>query len=779
MIVCRCVKIILIDAVFVLIVDGCLFYICGKFLRVMGLLGAVLLSLVSANVADTAIAIGEVGVSASFKTVSSLKQLPLASSSFNMKDIERRNVHSISDFAVATPNLHIPEYGSKMTSSIYIRGIGGRIDNPAVGMYVDQVPYLNKNGYDADLWDVRRIDVLRGPQGTLFGRNTIGGIINIVTLSPLDYTGTRISLEASNGESARLSASTYQRPNDGFGYSIGISGQTCGGYFTNACSGVKCDWEKGASVRFRLAWRNLAGWRAESTSNIDYSDGGGYAYAMYDTALRKTLPIAYNDECGYTRTHITEGIVLQRDLDRIQVQNVVSWQFLDDDMRLDQDFTPKSMFTLRQKQSEHALTAETVVRSKPGGQRMNWLGGVSLLYRYNKMSAPVVFKSDGINELILANANAGIQQVFADAAIVFQEDEFAIESHFTSPTIGAAAYCQTECRLGNLAMTAGIRIDFEHIGFDYRNSADLHYLFTMTMNSFKPLHTAIAGSEGKTFVELLPKLSLQYASGGQSVYAAMSRGFKSGGFNSQMFSDILQNRMKADLMKSLGVYFDDGLTGYSIDEVIGYRPEHDWNYEVGSHLRLLGGKAIADLSVFVIDCRDQQLTVFPDGKTTGRMMTNAGRSRSCGAEAALSASVADGLVLSATYGYTNATFTDYDSGIADYTGNCVPYVPRHTVSALAGYSFNVGGRFIQSVSFQAQYTGAGRIYWDEANSVWQDYYSQLSASAGIGSSMWSLTLWGKNLTNADFSNFHFVSVGNTFLSKGKPLRAGLSLKLYL
>ncbi len=735
-------------------------------------------SLLAVSASDTAIRIADVDITASFKAKSNLQVMPLASSSFFMKDIERQQIGSIADFAGVTPNLHIPDYGSKMTSSIYVRGIGSRIDNPAVGMYVDQIPYLNKNSFDESLWDIRRIDVLRGPQATLYGRNTIGGIIGMTTLSPLNYNGTRISLEYGNGNSLRTSASTYQDANGNFAFSIGISGQHTDGFFTNEHTGDRCDWQNGLAGRVRLVWRNLSGWQVDNTFSIDFSDEGGYAYAQYDTVARKTLPVAYNDECGYTRTHLVDGIVAQRTVGNVQMQNVLSYQYLDDDMRLDQDFTVKSMFTLQQKQSEHIVTEEITFRNQ--NQRLNWIGGFSTFFKHNRMSAPVTFKSDGISELILDNANAGIQTAFPDASILFAEDEFAINSHFTTPVLGLAVYGQAEMPFfSNFTLTAGLRLDYEHIGFEYRNSADINYRFTLTMDKFKPMRTEMKGTENVCFLEVLPKLSLQYAVNGQSIYLTASRGFKSGGYNTQMFSDILQSKMKTDLMGSLGVYFDDGIALTTVDDVVSYKPEHDWNYELGSHLSLFNKRLNADMALFYIDCRDQQLTVFPSGKSTGRMMTNAGRTRSYGAEVSARASLSQIFHVEASYGYTNATFIDYDNGVADYSGNRLPYVPEHTVSASASANFKIDSRFANNVSMQVGYIGAGKIYWNEANSVSQDYYSQLSASVGAGGSKWGLRLWAKNLTNTEYCNFHFVSVGNTFLSKGKPMRFGLTLNLYL
>ena len=109
------------------------------------------------------------------------------------------------------PNFFMPDYGSRMTSSIYVRGIGARIDQSAVGLNIDNIPYLNKNGFDFDMLDVERIEVLRGPQSTLYGRNTIAGLINVYTLSPMSWQGVRIMAEGSVPAAGRAGIGIYQK----------------------------------------------------------------------------------------------------------------------------------------------------------------------------------------------------------------------------------------------------------------------------------------------------------------------------------------------------------------------------------------------------------------------------------------------------------------------------------------------------------------------------------------------------------------------------------------
>ena len=206
--------------------------------------------------ADSVIQVEDIQVTA-IKQGLNLRNQPVTASVIGRTDLERRHVAALKEVSQVVPNFHIPDYGSRMTSSIYIRGLGARIDQPVMGLNIDNIPYLNKDAYDFDLTDIERIEVLRGPQSTLFGRNTMGGVINVYTLSPFTFEGVRLGMEYGSGNTQKYRISTYYKTSERVGFSVGAYYSKTDGFFKNLYTGEKCDWERSGGGRFKVQFRNL------------------------------------------------------------------------------------------------------------------------------------------------------------------------------------------------------------------------------------------------------------------------------------------------------------------------------------------------------------------------------------------------------------------------------------------------------------------------------------------------------------------------------------------
>ncbi len=161
------------------------------------------------------------------------------------------------------------------------------------------------------------------------------------------------------------------------------------------------------------------------------------------------------------------------------------------------------------------------------------------------------------------------------------------------------------------------------------------------------------------------------------------------------------------------------------------------------------------------------------------MMTNAGRTRSLGGEASVTARIWRRLDLALAYGYTRAVFRRYDDRRCDYRGKRIPYAPEHTASAHMAWSIPTGIGWLGDVVLAAGARGVGPIRWNEQNTLTQPFYVLLDASVRLEHPHYTLDLRGDNLCGTHYDTFHFVSMGNAFLQRGRPRTFRIALNIHL
>lgn len=698
-----------------------------------------------------------------------LRNEAVASTVLGKSELENINASAVKNISDVIPNFYIPDYGSRATSTIYVRGIGARMDQPSVGMIVDNVPLLNKNTYDFDLTDIASVEMLRGPQSTLYGRNTIGGLINITTLSPFAFQGIKLMLHGATHRDFKASLGWYKILSEKTASSINASFTSSGGCFTNKFNGKKLDKEKFGSMRWKIEHVLSNRLKIINSANASILRQGGYPYMSIESG-----EINYNDTCFYHRFCFNDGLTVNYRFDNLYLSSVTSFQYLVDNITLDQDFLPLPYFTLTQKQHEYALTEDIVAKGISCEGRWHWVSGLFGFYKRTGMSAPVTFKDEGIASLIVSNRN----NANPDYPIVWNTNEFDLLSRFTIPTSGVAIYHESNFISGNWTFGAGLRLDWERTVMSYNSFCDTGYVVNHIqpngqISHFADVNILIDEKDklSKDFINWLPKLSVLYnlpLSGENNVYVSLSKGYKSGGFNTQMFSDVLQQK----LMGIMGIG-----SNYDVDEIVGYKPEYSWNYEIGTHLSYPGIKLNLDFNLFLIDCRNQQITMFPSGSTTGRIMSNAGRTRNSGLEIAFNWQPFNNFNIAASYGLTNAKFRKFNNGIEDYQGKYLPYAPKNTIFLNVDYTIGLGDNFVKRMCVDANLRAAGKIYWNEANTLSQDIYTLLGSGISIEGSGWSFKIFGNNLTNNRYYTFYFKSMGNEFLQQGKPIQIGASLRI--
>ncbi len=696
-----------------------------------------------------------------------VKQMPVAELAPTTKItggmVRRYGIISLKDVSEIAPNFYIPEYGSRMTSSIYVRGLGARMDQPIIGLSVDNVPIMNKDSYDFDVTDIESIEILRGAQSLLNGRNTMGGQVNIRTLSPWSFEGVRALVGYGRFNDARFSVGLYKLFNNEIGSSLTGMFTMNDGEYRNEYNGSKVGVERNGTLRWKLGWRPHSWLSMTNVAAVSTGSQSGYPYESL-----KTGQIAYNDTCFYRRTNFSDGLTVAWAGKRVVVTSVTTTQYINDNMTLDQDFLPEDYFTLIQKRKEWAFTQDLF--TKGSRKKYEWLGGVFAFSKSSDMDAPVTFYDTGISQLIEAHRN----EINPGYPIQWDDRSFTLGSDFKQYSRGLALYHESTYKNGGWSLQAGLRFDCEWVGLSHHSHCNTGYeTFRKTDDGslepfrYTPLNINDRGRLHDHYMELLPKIGASYSFNGQKLFATITKAYKSGGYNTQMFSDVLQQR----IMQYMGLSMT-----YDLDEIVSYKPEKSWNYELGVKTQWLNGRLTADVTIFFIDCRDQQLTMFPPGMTTGRIMTNAGQTYSKGVEVSTIWQACTDFTLRASYGYTHATFKKFSDASGNYKGKRLPYAPAQTFFAGADWTMPIEV-FGVKPSLGVNVRGVGNIYWNETNTEKQNFYATLGATAALSKDRWCLRLWGENLTSAKYNTFYFISIGNAFVQRGRPWQIGATFSI--
>lgn len=786
---------------------------------------------VGAEEADTLkiVDVEEVLVIAAPKENRKLRELPNAVTLLSQQEMQGAQVNSIKNLTALVPNIFIPDYGSRLTSAIYIRGIGSRINTPSVGLYVDNIPYIDKSAFDFNYSDIERIDVLRGPQGTLYGRNAMGGIIKVHTRSPFSYQGTDLRIGAGTHNQYQASLTHYHRLSERLAFSTGGFYEHEGGFFRNAAlQGKKIDKGQSAGGRIRTIYLPGEDWKVDVTLSYEYGDQGGYPYGLYNKEDGSVAQPAYNAESSYRRNLLNAGVNIEHQARRFTLSAVTGYQYLRDRMFLDQDFTARNIYTLEQRQRIHTLSEEIVLKSK-GNRRWQWTTGVFGFYQWLDTAAPVNFEEDGM--AMLGQMVGGFIPPLIEVpmgprgsmhimpSLKLSGTRLPINGDFETPVVNGALFHQSTFRelfgVDGLSFTAGLRLDYEKMKMDYNSGTSMDYTIGITgqmMQGGQPaggvipmmpekaltVESRYRGTLAKDYLQLLPKFALQYDFRRNlgNVYASVSKGYRSGGYNIQMFSDLLQASLRNDMMrqakaeimshvpegmKEMVNFIPDAGENPDARAATLYKPEQTWSYEAGTHLNLFRNRLRADAALFWLETRDQQISRFAQNGL-GRETVNAGESRSLGAELAVSGAVTTDFSLTASYGYTYATFREYTTTnsrgeAVSYGGHYVPFVPKHTLSLGGQYLFRLRpGRWLDGVQLNANYTGAGRIYWTEQNDVSQSFYGTLNCRVGLRKGNGEIDFWLRNALDKEYAAFYFESMGNGFVQKGRPVQVGVELR---
>ena len=637
---------------------------------------------------------------------------------FSDTDIQDAGITTIQDLSNVVPNLYIANWGIRGTSYVFIRGIGAINNEPAVGFYIDDVGYMDSRAFDTNLFDIERIEVLRGPQGTLYGRNSLAGVVNIVTQKPDNETVAGMTYTA--GNYSLHQGSVYLRTpvaDDRLFLGLSAGMESRDGYTDNTYLGEDVDDHDALNGRLNLRWTPSEKLDVSLMVDGEHMDDGAFPLGNLYSLRENPHDIAYDYKGDYERDVFGTSLRAACDTSWGRITSITAFRTFEDSASNDQDFTVYPLYTARETIDDDQFTQEIRLASPDDGRDLEWLVG---LYGFNKEK----------DHFLNLNYAAGV--VLPDAAV--DQDADSDLSVHGGALFGQATYTLFE----KLGLSAGLRYDYE--------KSEIDHLTTLSSGGSVFSSTAVDDSEEND--AWLPKVQMTYHyTPDLMTYAGVSRGYRSGGFN----------------------------TAYGDASDIKFESEFTWNYEMGCKSSWFNNRLHVNTSIFFIEIKDQQIVqLLPSADT---MIKNAGKSQSTGFEIETKARLYKGLTLEAGFGYADSEFKDHQDTLAgtDYKGNKTPMAPEYTYNLALQYNKAVSDRW--DIFFRTELNGIGSFYWDDANTLKQDAYQLVNMSLGLESEKVDIVLWARNLFDEAYESVAFEFPGSDPIGQsGDPLTMGITVR---
>jgi iron complex outermembrane receptor protein len=674
-----------------------------------------------------------------------LQSVPIAVTAVSGEALARSVIRSTVDLQALTPGLVFTT--NSLQGQPYVRGIGSDIQNigtdGSVAMHVDGVYQARPSAAIQDFLDVARVEVVKGPQGTLYGRNATGGAINILTNDPVYELGGKIDLSVGNYDKQRGEVVlNVPITNDTAALRLAVLGSSRDGYVRNLLTGTRSDdegiWQYRGKLRLDprsdlSIMLSVDAVRENSNRNLGPKVDVTLPSPAVDFfgAVIPPDPRDVNyDMATWERRYLTsETLKIRWDLGAVVLTSLTSYGDLETRTNLDIDATEVPFSWEYTSEDSRTITQELQLASNDSG-RLRWIGGIYYL-------------------------NEDATQNFRILFPPFQADIFYPDVRNKTDAgalFGQATYAVTD----RLRVTAGLRYSREkREGFFHQTVTDPLGILTQI-----PGGAVIdVGSRGsKTWSAWTPKLGVDFdVAPDVMAYASITRGFKSGGFN------------------LLGA----GET---------FQPEFIWNYEAGLKSTLLDRRLRMNLAMFYYDYTDLQVNRFnPATGGSTSTVTNAAAAHIKGFEAEIQSSVATGLDLDFSMALLDAKFGQFLTSNPDapdpfqllnLNGNTLPRAPKFTAGAGLQYELPVGGRTL-TLRGEARYQG--HLWFDQFNSprVEQDAYTVTNAFATLESAdrSWHVRLYGRNLTDRLYkqSVVRATSVVGTLNFWGAPRTYGVEI----
>lgn len=670
-----------------------------------------------------------------------LTDVGLNISALSSETIAEARISQIENLGAAVPNVDIKEQVPGAIPVVTIRGIGlddfSSTNSPSAGIYIDEVPLVSVALMSSEMYDLKRIEVLKGPQGTLYGRNSTAGAVNIITAPPEDKFAASVTAGYGNFESfeaegyinaplsptlaARISARTVQQ-GKGFWRSRLLPGETIGE--RDILSG-----------RFQLRWQptdtldvnlKIEGMRSRSElgqpeffgainpltggfcapylagvpDNSQCTDFFGYTDTDGDPFLGDWARDAHYDIDSWDAT-----LRIKADLGAVSLTSITGYRWQDRGFDIDSDATPARQVDFVQNDKIKQFSQELHLSGETG--IAEWIVGG--FYSHDKVT---VFTPGNHLDLFVTQTEIDADQ----------------------KTKAAAAFANVDWKLSEkLTLVTGLRLTWEERSY-VGGTTDLNpFGFSFLCGPVGLCAPGVPGPVALSFIDtrisdtnLTGRIALEFKPSDDSLlYASVARGRKSGGF----FSGITTSNL----------------------ELAPYRPETLTAYEVGARAELANRKVLIDASLFYYDYKDVQTFIRVDsGPITIQKLGNIGSARVYGADFDLTWRPLKGLDLFAGMGLLDTrlgTFTTTSGAFP--AGNKLPNAPDFTFTGRARYEFPVTSGIDFALSGAARY--GGDAFKDATNNpvIRGESYWLLDARVALEASndSWEVALWGRNLSD--------------------------------
>jgi iron complex outermembrane receptor protein len=676
------------------------------------------------TLADDTQALSEVIVTAD-KVETNIQRTPIAITSLNAKQIEEYRIWNITDLTAIAPSAFTIEHGNSSGSNfLNFRGAMGFTNEQAVATYVDGVYQFDFYSAPLNFNNIERIEILRGPQGTLYGRNAFSGVVNVITKKPGNITTGYTTLDFGNYGQQRYSLG-FNTPlvKEKLFMDVGMQLNKRGSVYENPTLNTNnFDSREAYSGNFNLKYFISDKWTADFSGRTENNtDKGAYPWvSSASIALNEPFKAFGNYDNTEKRTNTNGSLSLKYFGDKFNFTSITSgiafrvWF----PGKFDYDFTADKLISGKNSTKSKQLTQEFRFSSPANAGKFKWTAGSYLF----------------------------MESTTTDFITYYEEDFAAFDPNAPYASItkgkrnnkGVAFYGQGSYAVSSrFDLTFGARYDAEKRDLTQNTSVDKEGNVTLVSPD---------NSLDKTFTAFTPKVILNFKVNEKSIaYASYAKGFRIGGFNFNNVSNPI------------------------------YNPEKSDNYEVGIKNNIFNNRLKVNLTAFYFQQREQQVSTSTDG--VNYAVLNVGTMNNLGFEAEVSAIPFKNLQVEWTASTSDSEYEKlelFDAAtltVKNYKGNKAIYNP--SVQSMLAIQYNFP--FSKSVQnyklfLRGEYRYLGEYQLNFENTESQNGYGLLNVRVGVTSSHFDIALWARNLNDA-----RYLAWGYGSYLIGSPRMYGVTL----